>query len=50
MVAGGVLGGIGGALLGSLFVDEGGSATGPFLTALALGAGGGAAIGGVSMA
>jgi hypothetical protein len=44
-VAGGVVGGIGGWALGSLFVNEGASFAGPFLTVLALGAGGGAGIG-----
>ena len=45
LVAGGVMGGIGGAALASLFESEGASGTGPFLSMLALGAAGGAGIG-----
>jgi hypothetical protein len=45
LVAGGVIGGIGGAALGSLFVNEGRSFAGPFFYFLAVGAAGGAGIG-----
>jgi hypothetical protein len=44
-IVGGVLGGIGGWAVGSIFVSEGASFARPFLTLVALGAGGGAGIG-----
>jgi hypothetical protein len=45
MIGGGVMGGIGGSLVAQLFVNEGASGTGPFLSFLALGMAGGAGIG-----
>ena len=45
LIAGGVMGGIGGSLVSTLFVNEGASGTAPFLTVLALGMAGGAGIG-----